>query len=365
MEIEDITGLLERFAPRMLQEDYDNAGLLVGNRKMTIHGVLISVDMTDEVMEEAIAKQCDLIITHHPLIFKPLKRLNGDHYTERLVMEAIRRDIAIYSIHTNIDSVEGGVSSALAAKLGLKNTRVLSPRKGLLRKLATFVPEAHAEKVREAIFSAGAGMIGNYSSCSFNAAGQGTFLAQAHAHPFIGEIGKLHVENEIRIETVFPQFIEQSVIKALIAAHPYEEVAYDIYPIDNEFSSIGYGIIGEIETETDELPFLEMVKQITQSRCLRYSPFCGKRIRKVAVCGGSGAFLIKEAEAAGADVFITGDLKYHDFFEPDGKILLADIGHFESEQFVCDVISSVIKEKFPNFANFISGVNTNPLNCLY
>ncbi|MEI6574869.1 MAG: Nif3-like dinuclear metal center hexameric protein [Bacteroidota bacterium] len=362
MQLKEITRVLEAFAPPSLQESYDNSGLQVGSPEQKIRGVLISLDLTDGILQEAKAKGCNMVIVHHPLIFKGLKRLTGKGMVERLVMKAIREDIAIYAIHTNLDSVDKGVSAALAAVLGLVDTKILSPRKGLLRKLVTFCPADHTEPVREAIFKAGAGEIGNYDSCSFNIEGMGSFRAMEGSNPFVGKIGALHFEKEIRIETVYPAYLESAVLSAMLKAHPYEEVAYDIYSLENVHNQVGFGILGSLPEALDEIDFLAMLKEMTVAGCVRHTELLNKKIKKVALCGGSGSFLIKEAIQAGADVFVAADMKYHDFFEAESRIIIADIGHYESEQFAKAVIYDLIQEKFPTFASFISGENTNPVH---
>jgi dinuclear metal center YbgI/SA1388 family protein len=362
MQLKEIINHLEEFAPPAYQESYDNSGLLIGNPDLDVTGILITLDVTDEVLQEALTKGCNLIITHHPLIFKGLKRLNGNGMVERLVMKAIKEDIAIYAIHTNLDSVSRGVSAALAARLGLVNTRILSPRKGLLRKLVTFCPTAHAEKVREAVFAAGAGHIGNYDACSFNGEGQGSFRAQEGSAPFVGEVGKLHYEPEIRLETIYPAHLESRVIKALLKSHPYEEVAYDLYPLENTHYQVGFGIAGDLETPMNAVDFMHRLKEVTGTGCIRHTALVKEKISKVALCGGSGSFLIREAIQSGADVYVTGDLKYHDFFEAENRIIMMDIGHYESEQFTKQLLFALIQEKFTTFASFISGVTTNPVH---
>jgi len=362
MKLQEIVKVLENFAPPSLQESYDNSGLLVGDPGLMVSGVLITLDVTEEVLQEAKARGCNLVISHHPLIFKGLKRLTGRGMVERLVMRAIRDDIALYAAHTNLDSVEKGVSATLARRLGLLNTRILSPRKGLLRKLVTFCPGSHAEQVKAALFSAGAGHIGKYDCCSFSSVGEGTFRAGEGANPFVGEPNSLHHEAEIRIETFYPGYAEPEILRALKTAHPYEEVAYDLYPLENIHHHLGFGMYGELKEAVDALDFMAFLKERTQTGCIRHTELLGKKIRKVALCGGSGSFLISEAIASGADVFITGDVKYHDFFEAENRLVIMDIGHYESEQFAKVLLLEQIQEKFPTFASFISGVDTNPVH---
>ena len=364
MKLSEITNALEEIAPLSLQESYDNAGLLVGDKDADITKVLISLDVTEKVINEAIEKGCNLIISHHPVIFNGLKRITGRTYVERIVAQAIKNDIALYAIHTNLDNVDNGVNSILCDKLGLKNRKILSPKREILKKLVTFCPVEYADKVRDAVFAAGAGHIGNYDKCSYNVSGTGTFRGSEETNPFVGEKGKIHFEEEVRIETVFPAYRERDIISALLNARPYEEVAYDIYLLQNEFSRVGAGMIGELGSEIDEVDFLRKVKEVTGIGCVKHTGLTGRKIKKVAVCGGSGSFLIKDAIRSGADIFLTGDVKYHEFFDADGKIVIADIGHYESEQFAKDLIYSVLIKKFYNFAVLISEVNTNVVNYL-
>jgi dinuclear metal center YbgI/SA1388 family protein len=364
MKIKEIVKPLEEFAPLFLQESYDNSGLLLGHPDNKVSKVLITLDITEEIMEESIRKECNLIISHHPLIFSGLKSITGKNATERMAQKAIKNDIGIYALHTNLDNADKGVNEILCDKLGLKNRKILSPKKEMLRKLVAFCPTEHAENVQKALFEAGAGNIGNYDNCSFNTPGTGSFRGSEKANPFVGEKGKLHYENEIRIETIYPVFLEETILKALFSVHPYEEVAYDIYRLENKSSSEGAGMIGELEYETDESDFLNFLKNITKTGCIRHSGLVGQKIKKVAVCGGSGSFLIQDAIKADADIFVTGDVKYHDFFEAENKIVIADIGHYESEQFAKELIYNVLKNKFPTFAVLISEINTNSVNYL-
>lgn len=353
---------LEEFAPLNYQEDYDNSGLLVGQPEMEIHGTLVALDCTEAIVDEAIANHCNLIITHHPIVFKGLKKITGKTYVERVVLKAIKNNIALYAIHTNLDHVKYGVNGVIASRLGLKNPKILSPKPGLLKKLVTFCPLAQADQVRDALFSAGAGHIGNYSESSFNVEGTGTFKGNADADPFVGEPGFRHHEAEIRIEAVFTVQDERKILLALLENHPYEEVAYDIYPIENQLQTVGAGMIGWLEDGLEGKEFLNLVKDTMDAVVIRHTKLLPKKIRKVAVCGGSGSFLLKEAIAAGADAFVTADFKYHEFFDADEKLVIADIGHFESEQFTSDLLIDIIQEKFPNFAIRLTEHNTNPIN---
>ena len=369
MLLQHITSLLESWAPTSLQESYDNSGLLVGNGKQEIIKALISLDVTEGVVQEAIENGCNLIIAHQPVIFGNLKRLNGKNMTERIVMAAIKHDIALYAIHTNLDNTFTGVNSRICERIGIKNPKILEVKTGLLRKLVAFCPHIklddgrHApDAVREALWQAGAGHIGNYDQCSFNLEGSGTFRALDGAHPFIGETGERTKQAEIRIEVIFPVYKQHEIIRSLLAAHPYEEVAYDIYTLENDIEQTGAGMIGELENEMEEMQFLLHLKEVMNTKCVRYSPLLNKKVKKIAVCGGAGSFLLKHAISQGADVLVTGDFKYHQFFDAEGKIIIADIGHYESEQFTIGLIFDKLIENFPNFALLKSRVNTNPVN---
>lgn len=364
MRTSELTRFLEELAPLHLQESYDNAGLLVGSPEKEIHKALVTLDVTDAVLVEAREKGCDLIIAHHPLIFGGLKKLTGSTMVERLVVEAIKADIAIYALHTNLDNVHSGVNRILGEKLGLTGLRILAPKAGLLRKLVTFCPVKEAEAVRTALFGAGAGQIGEYDSCSFNLEGTGSFRGSDNTYPFVGEKGKLHHENEIRIETIYPVYKERLILNSLFEAHPYEEVAYDIYPLQNEHPRVGAGMIGLLQEPLTEVDFLNHVKKITGIPGIRHSALSNRKLHRVAFCGGAGSFLIKDAIRNQADVFLTGDIKYHDFFLGEDKMLIADIGHYESEKFVKELIYSNLIEKFSNFAVLISEANTNSVNYL-
>jgi len=361
MKLSQLTGYLESLAPLAYQEDYDNSGLIIGQPEQDIYGALISLDCTEAVVQEAIETDCQVVISHHPIVFRGLKKFNGKTYVERVVEKAIRNNIAIYAIHTNLDNVLGGVNTRIGETLGLKNLRILAPKPDLLKKLVTYVPAANASQVRDALFEACAGNIGNYSECSFNAEGTGTFKGNEFTDPYLGEPGKRHYENEIRIETIYPATIESRLLSALITAHPYEEVAYDLYQLTNHNQQVGSGMIGEFDVAITENEFLKLAKDKMKATVIRHTAITGKSVKKVAVCGGAGGFLLKQAIAAGADVFITADYKYHDFFDAEGKILIADVGHFESEQFTMQLLYDIITKKFSNFAVRLTAINTNPV----
>lgn len=364
MTVQSICNILEEFAPLSLQESYDNAGLLVGSPQMEITGILVCIDVTEEIIAEAINKKCNLILSHHPLIFSGLKKLTGQNLTQRCVIQAIKNDIAIYAAHTNLDNVQGGVNSKIAEKIGLQNTSILQPKDSCLLKLVTFVPQNYAEKTRKALFDAGAGHIGNYDSCSYNMDGYGTFRANGQANPFAGSIGKLHTEPETRVEVILPVYRKRAVLNALLKEHPYEEPAYDIIALENQWREAGSGIIGELAEPEEEEAFLLRIKKIFQVGVVRHTCLSGKKIRRVVLCGGAGSSFLQDAIRAKADIFISGDFKYHEFFNADGQIVIADIGHYESEQFTKEVFCEIIRKKLPNFAIQISDIKTNPINYL-
>lgn len=362
MQIRDIIKAIEEFAPLALQESYDNSGVQVGDVNREATGVLIAIDITEELIEEAVNKNCNLIVAHHPLIFKGLKRLTGSSYIERCVWKAVKNDIVLYAAHTNLDNVSEGVSYRMAQKLDLRNIRILAPQEDTLLKLVTFVPLPKAELVRTALFGAGAGHIGKYSECSYNVLGEGTFKAGEDADPYVGSIGQQHTEVEVRVEVILPQHLLARVVKALKDAHPYEVPAYDIISLQNVDESNGSGVIGELPHEIDAHHFLKTVKEVFNVPCVKYSPLHKEQIKHIALCGGSGSFLYPQAMAAGADVFITGEIKYHDFFVHENRIILAEIGHYESEQYTKELIYDIIREKFSNFAVHLADVKTNPIN---
>lgn len=364
MKIKDIATYLETIAPIAYQESYDNSGLIVGDANAPVKKVLITLDATEDVIDEAIAGKYQLVIAHHPIVFGGLKKFNGKNYVERVVIKAIKNNIAIYAIHTNYDNVAEGVNAKICERIGLTNCRILLPKKQLLKKLYTFIPVAHHQQVADAVFAAGAGHIGNYSETSFNVNGTGTFKGNEKANPVLGKRGMLEKAEEVKFETIFPAYLEGKVIAALLQAHPYEEVAYDVVSLDNAYNLVGSGMIGELKKPVDGLVFLKNLKKSLKTDCIRYTSLLNKPVQKVAVCGGAGRFLLNNAIAAGADVLVTADFKYHDFFDADNKIVVADVGHYESEQFTKDLLLQHLSEKFPILAARISSVNTNPIKYL-
>jgi dinuclear metal center YbgI/SA1388 family protein len=361
MKLKEIISAFESFAPVAFQEDYDNSGLTVGDPDMEISAVLLCIDITLEVIEEALRKGANLVISHHPVLFKPLSKITGKTATEKILLLSIRQNIALFCAHTNLDNILQGVNHKICLKLGIQKPEILRPQKDSLKKLVTYVPVKYADAVRQALFEAGAGHIGNYDACSFNVNGEGTFCAQEGAVPFIGEMGKLHTEKETRIETIFPAIFKPQIIQALLKVHPYEEAAYDIFPIDNTFRQVGSGIIGELSTPEDENDFLNQVKATFGCTMLRHSQLLNRPVKRIAVCGGSGAFLIPAAISAGADVFLTGEIKYHQFFDAENRIVVTDIGHYESEQFTIEIFYDILIKKIPNFAIHFSSIKTSPI----
>lgn len=364
MKIKEIIQVIEQLAPLQLQEGFDNSGVQVGNVYQEAKGTLLSIDVTEAVIDEAIALNCNLIISHHPLAFRAFKSLTGRNYIERCVMKACKHDIVVYAAHTNLDNVAGGINYYLADMLGLQHVRILDRQKDKLLKFVTFVPLEQVDMVRNALFNAGAGTIGEYDSCSYNLQGQGTFRAGAKANPFCGEIGELHTEPEVRIEMVLPVYKRAEIERTLIAVHPYEEPVYDFYALQNTWAQAGGGIVGTLPDEMDEEDFLYQLKDTFHLSLVQHSSLRGKSVRDVAICSGSGAFLIPKAIDYGADVFITGEAKYNDYYDVEDRILLVTVGHYESEIYTKNIFYNLISEKYPTFALYMSGCDINPVKYL-
>ncbi len=361
MQIKEVIEHLENMAPTTYAEDFDNVGLLVGQPNTELKGILVTLDTLESVVDEAIEKDCNLIVSFHPIVFKGIKKFNGSNYVERVVMKAIKNDIAIYAIHTALDNALYGVNDMMCEQLGLLNRKILIPQSSTLKKLITFAPVQEANNLKNALFEAGAGTIGNYDNCSFSSEGIGTFRASEKANPSIGEIGKTHAEKETQIQVTFPKHNERKIMNALFANHSYEEIAYEITTLENKNQNIGMGMIGDLPNAIAPLEFLHHIKKVFKTGCVKHSAMLDKPIKKVAVLGGSGSFAIRNAQKAGADIFITSDLKYHQFYEAEGRIILADIGHYESEQYTKNLIVSYLRKKISNFAIILSDKNTNPI----
>jgi dinuclear metal center YbgI/SA1388 family protein len=364
MKIKEILSILEKMAPLAYAEDFDNVGLLVGNKEEEATGVLVCHDALESVIDEAIAKNCNLVVCFHPILFSGLKKITGKNYVERSILKAIKNDIAIYAVHTALDNHKNGVNKIFCDALGLKKTKVLVPKPNFIQKLVTYTVPENVEQVRNALFDAGAGKIGNYEDCSFNSQGIGTYMGNEDSNPEIGARFEFVEAQEIKIEVTFEKHLQSKILKALFSNHVYEEIAYEIYDLQNTHQNIGLGMIGELETPMTETDFLLFVKDKMQCGGIRHSSLLGKPIKKVAVLGGSGSFAIKNAIQAGVDVFLTSDLKYHNFYEAENQIVLADIGHFESERYTKNYIVDFLKEKITNFAIVLSEENTNPVKYL-
>jgi dinuclear metal center YbgI/SA1388 family protein len=364
LKVKEITEHLESFAPPAYQEPYDNSGLLTGDSDQVVFGILITLDCTEAVVEEAIARNCNLIVAHHPIIFKGLKKLTGSNYVERTIIKAIRNNIAIYAIHTNLDNVQTGVNRKICEKIGLKAAGILSPKTEVLTKLVTFIPKPHTEAVLAALYEAGAGQIGNYENCSFSVEGTGTFKPNEKANPSIGKKLTREVVSETRIEVIFPGHLQSKVLRELKKVHPYEEVAFYLTRLNNPNQEVGSGMIGELELPQEPSEFLQRLKVSMDLKVIRHTRLLDQPIKKIAVCGGSGSFLLPKARQAGAQMYITADFKYHEFFDAEDKLIIADIGHYESEIFTTELIGEVLTKKIPTFAINFSRTVTNPISYL-
>lgn len=362
--IKDVTDYLETLAPRQYQESYDNAGLITGDFRTPLKGILVTLDCTEKVVNEAVNTDCNLIVAHHPIIFRGLKRLTGSTYIERTVISAIKNNIAIYAIHTNLDNVYRGVNQIIAEKIGLRNCKILDPKSETLAKLVTFVPKTNTQEVLAALHQAGAGQIGNYKNCSFRITGTGAFTPAEGSNPFTGKLNTAEYVEEDRVEVIFPTYQQTKILKTLRSAHPYEEVAYYLTPLLNENQEVGAGMIGELEVEMEPLAFLKGLKERMQTGMIRHTPLISRNIKKVALCGGAGNFLVQKAIQAGADAFISADFKYHEFFDAEDKLIIADIGHYESEVFTKELLKHELMKNFPTFAINFSKTVTNPISYL-
>ncbi len=362
MTVAQIAAGLEKLAPLPFAEDFDNVGLLVGDPGMEVTGVLVTLDTLETVLDEALNKKCNLVVSFHPILFQGIKRLTGATYVERVVARAIEHRIAIYSMHTALDNVREGVSRKLGEVLGLRRMHTLVPKKGQIKKLVTYVPEASREGLLERLFQAGAGQLGNYTHCSFTNPGTGSYLPGEQAQPAVGQQGKLSREPEQQLHITFTADREKAVLRALLENHPYEEVAYEISTLENAYQHLGMGMVGDLDQPMEAKAFLQQLRDRLHTPCIRHSPLTEKPVRRVAVLGGSGAFAIGAARAAMADFLVTADLKYHQFYQAEGQLVIADVGHYESEQFTKNLLADYLSEKFPNFAIHLSETQTNPVN---
>lgn len=361
MKARDIISTIEELAAVQLQESFDNSGLLIGSGEEEVTGVLICLDVTMPVIDEAIEKGFNMIVSHHPMIFNAIKRINMSNVKDEMIVKAIKNDIVIYAAHTNIDSSMPGVSSVLGKALGLTNISILHPKSDFLCKILVYVPNNHADIVRKAIFNSGGGCIGNYDSCSFNSEGVGTFRGNSESNPFVGRKNELHQEPETRIEFMIPRYMQNKVLRAITEAHPYEEPAFDIIPLNNKLMNKGLGVVGDLIEPMSEIEFLDMVKATINLKALRHSKIRGRMIKRVALCGGSGSSFIRDAITANADIYLTAELKHNEFLDYQDNIVIADIGHYESECLIKNLIRDILLKKNSNFAIRISEAEDNPV----
>jgi len=361
MILQELINYLEELAPLDLQESYDNSGLIVGNAQQEVSKAIICLDAVEAVIDEAIAKGANLVIAHHPIVFSGLKKLNGKNYVERVVIKAIQHNIAIYAIHTNLDNISHGVNRMISDKIGLVNTQILAPKSNLLNKLVVFVPVENRLQLLNALFEAGAGNIGNYSEASFTSNGEGSFKGNADSNPTIGKVNVRASVEEGRVEVLVESHQLSTVLTAMKVNHPYEEVAYDLIALKNSHQNIGSGMIGQLNEAMNSKDFLKHLQTVFKVPVVRHTALGNNKITKVAVCGGSGSFLLQAAISQKADVFVSADFKYHEFFDADNQIVIADIGHYESEQYTSELLLEKLKKNFSNFAFFLTENNTNPL----
>ncbi len=359
-KISDVISYLEQIAPPSYQESYDNATLITGDRNSEVTGIVCSLDCIESTVAEAIQLGANMIVAHHPIIFKGLRSLTGKNYVERTIIKAIKNDIAIYAIHTNLDHVAHGVNKRISDRLGLLDTKILQPKRQLLSKLVFYVPEQEKNKVLQAVYAAGAGKIGEYADCSFQIKGTGTFTPLAKANPTKGERGKAQEEQEIRVEVLVSNHVLPQVLRKMREAHSYEEVAYYVEALENENQEVGAGMIGTLEQEMEGEDFLDFLKSKMNLEVIKHTRLIHRKIKRVAVCGGAGIFLLGDAKRAGADIFVTADVKYHEFFDADGALILCDIGHYESEIFTKELLRELLSQNFPNIALYLTKVVTNP-----
>jgi dinuclear metal center YbgI/SA1388 family protein len=359
MTIKDIISVLENLASPSLQESYDNVGLITGNPLWKATGIICTLDVTEKVIEEAVAQKCNVVVAHHPIIFSGLKKITGKNYVEKTIIAAIKNDIAIYAIHTNLDNILTGVNAKMADALGLNNRKILAPKPKQLKKLYTYVPIKYTATLQEALFAVGAGKVGAYEECSFTVTGTGSFKPTTGTKPFAGKFNERHEEAENKIEFIFPNWLESKVIAALKSHHPYEEVAYEIIALENQHQEIGSGLVGELPKMLTEKAFLQQLKTVFKLKVIKHTPLLGKKVKTVALCGGAGSFLISNALGAKADFYVSSDFKYHEFFDANNQLVIADIGHWESEQYTIALIFDHLRQKFPNFAVLKTRVLTN------
>ncbi len=353
MKIKNIIHFLESVAPPAYQESYDNAGLIVGNPKQECTKVLLCLDSTEQVIDEAIEEGCQLVIAHHPIVFSGLKKITGKNYIERVIIKAIKNDIAIYAAHTNLDNVRHGVNQKICERLGLVNSRILAPKKQILNKISFLCPIAQVEIVRKALFDAGAGDLDTFSTSSFNMLGIST-ANDGHTMP----------NGDFKVEMVFPAYQKNNILNTLMKVHPHETISYQIIQLENAYPNVGSGMIGDLEEPMAGSEFLVQLKEQMNAACIRHTRLLRKKVKRVAVCGGAGSFLLAHAIRQKADVFVTADYKYHQFFDAEDQLIIADIGHYESEQFTIELFYELITNKFSTFEVILTQNNTNPVKYL-
>jgi dinuclear metal center YbgI/SA1388 family protein len=363
MKCDNIIKIIEDWAPKSIAWEKDNVGLQVGSLRREVKNILLCLDVNEKVIDEASKKNCNLIISHHPLLFRSLKKIDIERDQKSKILEKlIKKDITLYSAHTNLDFTKDGVSFQLADKLGLSNQRFLLNKSSNLNKLIVFVPVDNADKVAEAMHSAGAGIIGEYSHCSFRTIGMGTFKGSNKSKPSMGVKGKLNKVSEVKIEVLVNSFDLHKVISSMKKIHPYEEVAFDVYPMVNENFNYGMGVIGDLKKELTAKEFLTYVSKSLRINNFRFNKGSKFRIKKVAVCGGSGSDLLETAIKSKADAFVTADVKYHTFQDAEDEILLIDAGHYETEIHSLNAIKNRIENSLKDKVKVykFSGT-TNPI----
>lgn len=366
MIVKELIKYLEDWAPPGAAWEKDNVGLLVGSGDEKIENIFLSLELTGEVLEQALKKNCNFIFTHHPLIFNPVKNLDvNKNPNSKLIYKLIKNDINLFSAHTNLDFTKDGVSFTLAKKLKLNKITFLKNEESNQFKVVVFLPETNLDEVASAMFNQGAGIIGEYNNCSFRTNGIGTFKGSANSNPFIGKKENFEKANEVRLEVLVDSWKLNKVINAMLKSHPYEEPAYDIYPLRNKNVNYGAGAIGELDNEMNVNEFLKHVEKSLLLSNFRFVNGNKRRIKKVAVCGGSGSELLNDAISKNADVFITADIKYHTFHDAKNKILLIDAGHYETEVVILKIveekIKKLIKEKKENIKVYKYSSSTNPV----
>ena len=361
MIVKEVINYLDEFSPFCYAEEFDNVGLIIGDYTQKVNGILVTLDSTESVIDEAIKSKCNLIISFHPIIFNDIKSITTNTYVERVIHKSIKNNISIIAIHTSLDNSIKGVNSAICKKLDIKNYKILIPKERTIKKLTTYIPSENVAKLKSEIFKIGGGSLGKYDNCSFSYKGLGSFKGNKKSNPKIGNKLTYTEIEEVCVNITFLKHLEKEVVKALKENHPYEEIAYEINTLENSNQNIGMGMIGELASSMDENKFLSFLKKKMKSKLIKHSKKIGKKIAKIAVLGGSGSFAIENAINSGADAFVTSDLKYHDYFKAENKILLVDIGHYESEQYTKNLIFNFLTKKIPNFAIVLSKTNTNPI----